>query len=250
MGGNIMRALKITLRPSRQVMLPIAYNRLLHGLLYDCWKEKYPWLHDAGWPIQDQNEERAFKPFTFSPLSGRCKPNVKEKALQVNGAVSFEVRSPKEELIGELARQLYSRETVHLGAHEFEVTNLQMCDRILFPHRAIIRLASPVVEYVTSDGHTQPFCPTDAEWISLINKNSAWKAACMSIEGSPELTIIPKTETLKKRVTSFGKIWITGWTGDLIVQGDPSILAMLYYLGLGAKNSQGFGMFSILDDAV
>ena len=62
--------------------------------------------------------------------------------------------------------------------------------------------------------------------------------------------VSPLPDTLRKRVTRFKGTYVTGWVGDLILACDPQLLATLYCCGIGAKNSQGFGMFRIHDDAL
>ena len=37
---------------------------------------------------------------------------------------------------------------------------------------------------------------------------------------------------------------ITGWHGRFRLSGSPEMLDLLFHSGLGAKNSQGFGMFA------
>lgn len=48
-----------------------------------------------------------------------------------------------------------------------------------------------------------------------------------------------------KYVTKFKDTYITAWRGDYILEGSKEYINFLYYTGLGAKNSEGFGMFSI-----
>ena len=40
---------------------------------------------------------------------------------------------------------------------------------------------------------------------------------------------------------------VTGWMGKVALACDPNMMVTLYYLGMGSKNAQGFGMFDILD---
>ena len=50
----------------------------------------------------------------------------------------------------------------------------------------------------------------------------------------------------KKVVTRVNGIWVTAYHARLHITADPLVTAFLYETGLGAKNSQGFGMFSEL----
>jgi CRISPR-associated endoribonuclease Cas6 len=52
----------------------------------------------------------------------------------------------------------------------------------------------------------------------------------------------------KKVPVAGGKdIYIIGWRGEYELRGYPEYLDFLYYCGLGARNSDGFGMFEMLN---
>ena len=50
-----------------------------------------------------------------------------------------------------------------------------------------------------------------------------------------------------KVVTTLKGIYITGWKGNYILNGSPDYLTFLYNCGIGNKNSQGFGLFELID---
>ena len=238
-----MRALRITLCTEGPIELPLAYNELVQGLLYSCWHEHFPKLHDVGY-----GDLRSFRPLTFSRLTGRCKTDGKRRLVRFDDTLAFELRSPFEELIEQAAIELSRRESVRLGPHKLKVTNLEAADRLLFPQRAIIRLVTPVVAYVTlKDGHTQFYSPEEDEWVRHIQKNARWKMGVLGLEGATELQLTPLADTLRKQVTRFKRTMVTGWMGKVALACDPNMMATLYYLGMGLKNAQGFGMFDILD---
>lgn len=239
-----MRAISITLRARNTATLPLSYNAFVQGLLYSCWSKAFPELHDEGFA-----NPKPFRLFTFSPLRGPCAISKGDKTITFKDLIHFEVRSPIEELLDELAIQLSSRNAIRLGSEEMELVNLQSCDRLIFPQRAVLKMKAPVVAYKTLEsGYTQYYAPDDQEWLDLIKANTANKATILAPDCDSDLIVIPRSETLRKHVTQFKGTNITGWTGDLIVAADPRILSMLYYSGIGIKNSQGFGLFNILDE--
>ena len=238
-----MRCLRIALYTPVSVTLPIAYNQLVQGLLYSCWRDAYPDVHGS-----TQSGATSMPPFTFGPLEEDIRINAKSKTVQLNGIVSFEVRSPHEELVEEVAVRLSSFAHIRLGAHELELVNLESKDRLLFPQRSRIRMRSPVVAYrTTEDRHTLYFSPADSEWIDLINANVQKKAQAHGVPFDRPLQIIPTSKSQREHMTRFKGTYIKGWTGTMIVDATPDILAMLWTMGLGSKNSQGFGMFDILE---
>lgn len=237
-----MRCLRIAMYTHKRATLPIAYNQLVQGMLYSCWRESHPEVHGTA-------GERHVSRFTFGPIEGGVTPDSRSKTVQLQGTASIEVRSPSEELIDELATKLASRGTVRIGAHELELVNLESRDRLIFPERSLVCMRAPVVAYRTVDeyGHTQPFSPADPEWHEIVAANAEQKLWELGLEPQRELQIVPMDRTLHKCVTRFKGTYITGWKGDLIVSADSQTMATLWCLGLGSKNSDGFGMFDIIE---
>lgn len=238
-----MRSLCITMRTQGSILLPLAYNELIQGILYSCWRDDMGFVHDA-----ELADTHPFRPFVFSRLEGRSTANGKARTIQFNGLVSFEVRSMAEELVGACAEQLYQRQTIRLGAYDLDLVNLETRDRLLFPQRSRIRLRTPVVAHSKREGGgTDYFSPTDADWLAIVQQNALRKAEGLGISADGGLQVLAYTETLRKQVTRFKGTYVTGYLGDLLVSGDSSLIATLWCCGLGTKNSQGFGMFDILD---
>ena len=240
-----MRSIRITLRTPGHITLPISYNRYLHGLLYECWRERFPGLHDMRGA-----DGKGFRPFVFGRLEGATRADGSTKIMHLNGLVSFEVRSYVEELIEEVAIRLSTCGTARLGRHELEVANIQTNDRLLFGARMAVRMRSPVVAYsVLDNGHTTPLSPLDSAWLPIVRGNAARKACELGLEVDKQLQAIALEDGLRKQVTRFDNIMVTGWMGTLILAADPELLALLWCCGLGEKNSQGFGLFDV-DDGV
>lgn len=238
-----MRAIRITLYTPQPIILPLAYNELVQGMLYSCWRERYPEMHDAGFLGQ-----WGFRPFTFGRLEGRTEVDAKRRTIKLSDVVELEVRSPIEELMDELCMQLCSLQKVRLGAYELQLVNLTSVDRLLFPVRAIARFRTPVVAYERmEDGHTAYLSPIDDGWFDLVQHQSTRRAEALGLDLDTTMQIIPLSETLRKQVTRFKATWVTGWLGDMVVSADPQLLAALWCLGMGTKCSQGFGMFDFVD---
>jgi CRISPR-associated endoribonuclease Cas6 len=231
------------MRTRGSIILPLAYNELLQGVLYSCWRDGLEFVHNA-----TLNDGRAFRPFVFSRLEGRTKADGKARTIRLNGLVSFEMRSCIEEFVDACASHLYSRGVVRLGAYDLDLVNLECRDRLLFPQRARVRLRTPVVAYRTlEDDHKEYYSPSDPEWLDLVRGNTLRKVAVLATDQAANVQAFAYEETLRKQVTRFKGTFITGWTGDLLLACDPEVMALLWCCGIGAKNSQGFGMFDIVD---
>lgn len=235
-----MNALVVTLWAERPVRLPLAYNALVQGALYKSWRGTFPELHDEGY----SDGAHRFRMFTFSPLQGRYR--VEGKEILFEGAVRLEIRSPVSELTGALCDRLQERGAMILGRNELPVINLESADRLLFFHHALIRTLSPVTVHETGlDGKTIYYSPADEMFLPLLAGNLESKLRAIGIPAAPVLSCVPNARTLRKRVTTFKGTYVTAYEGRFELWAEPEAMALLYYAGLGSRNSQGFGMFAI-----
>ncbi|WP_339063934.1 CRISPR-associated endoribonuclease Cas6 [Tepidibacillus marianensis] len=62
-----------------------------------------------------------------------------------------------------------------------------------------------------------------------------------------EFRITPLKVTNKDKViTKFKGFIINAWSGIYELRGNPEVLDFAYRVGVGGRNSQGFGMFKII----
>lgn len=238
-----MRSLTITAYAEKAARLPLSYNALIQGALYRCWSTSNPNLHNRGYSANGKE----YRLFTFSKLSGKSSIDKTKKEISFTGAVQLTVRSPQEELLDDLCSALVSQGAIRLGRTELPLINLSTADRLLFPKRALIKLITPVTLHRThEDGYTEYLVPTSEEFARDLQSNCANKAASFGLDAGL-VQMVPLEETLRKHVVQFKGTYVNGWTGELILAAKPETMAFLYNAGLGARNSQGFGMFEIVD---
>ena len=235
-----MNALTVTLWAADPVPLPLAYNAMIQGALYENWRMTFPELHDRGF----SDGLHRFRMFTFSPLQGHYR--VQGKQIFFDGAIRLEVRSPVSELIDALCDSLQERGSMILGRNELPIISLESADRFLFFRHALIRTLSPVTVHETKpNGQTVYYSPEDEMFLPSLVGNLESKLRAIGIPAAPVLSCVPNAQTLRKRVTTFKGIYVTAYEGRFELQAEPEAMALLYYTGLGSRNSQGFGMFVI-----
>ncbi len=240
-----MNALELVLSPSGSVTLPMAYQQLIQGALYRVWGETVPELHDEGYSAGG----RVFRMFTFSGLEGHYIPS--GSAITFTGPLRLEVRSPVPALLEPLANAFERERRIRLGDRTLPITSLYCRDCLLFPDRALITMRTPLsVHRTEADGIRRYFAPDEPEFMPLIAENLASKLEAAGLALDPFLSMTPVHGSLKKRVARYRDTYFTGWTGRFLLDANPETMSFLYYTGLGAGNSRGFGMFDLLPIAV
>ena len=227
--------------------IPIAYRHLLQGVIYHA-LEADPafsgFLHEQGGTIGS----RHFKHFTFSPLSGSFR--IEGKDIIFSGQITWEVRSADPRFIQTLIYSLRPGCDIRIGNTPVRIVRCSLADHTIFSPQITVRTISPVVAYATlEDGHTLFYAPDVEEFYRSLCLN-AWRKYISFFGEEPlgPLQLWPLSSGYKKEVTLFKSTRITAWKGSFVLQADPQYLSFLYQVGLGAKNSQGFGMFSIDDE--
>lgn len=230
-----------------KIVLPIATSETVQGLIYhalsrDSFYSKQ--VHDEG----NEFLKRKFKLFNFSELKGKYK--IENKNIVYISSAELEIRATDIYLIQLLFDYFSKNRFVRLGNNTVEVDDLRLLDEKIFSDRIVLRTLSPITAYITeANGHTVYFSPEDEEFYSAVCANA--KRKWLSYGGDERdfaLEISPCEGTrFIKRATRFKDTFITAWHGAFVLKGTPRVIDFLYNTGLGSKNSQGFGMFEIID---
>ena len=236
-----MNALKITLKAEYPLRLPLKYNNLIQGALYKCLEGSFPELHDEGWT--DGN--RVFRMFTFGRLEGKYR--IEGKSIVFYDIVRLEVRSPSPEIIEAFSDYLLDSEAICLGESVLPIINLEVSNRLLFKESVRIRMKSYLTIHKTDGRKTLYFSPFDAEFEALIRKNAEAKLRAADFPLPAKFRLVPEEDTVRKVITRFKDTIVEGYEGCFRLETSPEAMALLYYAGLGDRNSQGFGMFEIED---
>ncbi len=241
--------IRLTLRDPEQgqVVLPTSYNYLIQAWIYrNISRELAEFLHDKGFLFG----KRQFKMFTFSRLEGRCRLN-ENKYFIFKGDLTLYISSPIERFIEDLATSIVKKGFVILGDQILKVVDLAFPAKPnLSSDRLKICMLSPLTVYstlMTSDGRkkTYYFSPYEVEFSKLVNSNLKKKYLLLS---GKNIKSNIKIEPLgvKEVITLYKGTVVKGWMGRFLLAGPKSLIMTGYETGLGAKNSQGFGMFEVV----
>ncbi len=222
------------------VRLPLAYRREQQGLLYHL-LSSHPaysaFVHDQG----HEAGKKRFKLFTFSALQGRY--TVEGKEIIFPDSLRFEVRSPDETLISTICSACQPGTPVMLGDRPMNVERCQLLPLPRLSDGMEVVARTGTVHTTDAQGHTRYYAPDEADFLPAIQANALRKWQGLYPGASFDFSAEPGGGDWKRQVTTFKGTYITAWTGRLILHGAPHALAFLYNTGLGARNSQGFGIF-------
>lgn len=229
--------------------LPMAYRHSIQSMLYDALGADPAYaaaLHDGG----ESPEGRQFKLFTFGQLEGSYRANA-GRILFPRGA-GLEIRSISDELLWRLFRRLVIGSEVRIGSNRVTIGECAFRNAVIRRDTIDIVTASPIVAYITEDsGRTRFYSPEESQFYSLVAANARRKwQMYQGGNHSPAFSLTPAEDPkFRKQVTTYKTTRITAWHGAFRLSGDPELLNLLYHIGLGAKSSQGFGMFSCRDSS-
>lgn len=226
------------------IALPINYRPLIHGMIYHALS-----IHpDYSERLHNRNSAgstHSFKGFTFSQLHGNY--SISSHTITFLGSVTLEIRSYEPLFVMGLRDALAHADAVVLGEASLHLVRCEVSDVHAFQPAARIRMRAPVVAYRTlEDRRTEFYAPDEPRFYAGLLNNARNKWQYYRGDAPFELAIAPCFSTLpKKQFSSFRGTYITGWYGDYALEGTPEAIDMLYQTGLGAKNSEGFGLFDI-----
>lgn len=238
--------LHLHIKLNKLINLPINYNHILQGVIYNALSADYPdfaeMLHEEG----GQFGKRRYKPFTFGPLKGKY--SVKNKQIVFSEDIIWEIRSCDDGLIF-ILNEYFENNGIKLLSNELKNVNTAVTNTVIHDSRVRIKVLSPVVAYSTpeDDSHTYYYTPEEFGFYELTKQNALKRYVAIYGESADELNIRPVSIRQKdKVVTRYQGIIIEGWKGKYELEGDPKLINFLYQTGLGAKNAQGFGMFDAI----
>ena len=235
------------------LVLPINYQQILQGFIYQTLgdDEFTTFLHDAGYP----HEKRFFKLFTFSRLFGKNKIDLKNKQIIFYDEMTWYVSSILYPFIQKLCQNLLKTSVIHLAGSPIWVQEVSYINIQINGRCYQINMLSPITVYSTYEEEsgkkkTQFFGPNDPAFPVLIEKNLLKKYEAFYGEAPEDrsFSIKPlKVHHRDKVITRYKHFIINAWGGTYEIQSSPALIQFAHAVGLGGKNSQGFGMFEIVN---
>jgi len=227
-----------------KINIPINYHHEVQSLIYHLLantesRELHNHVEGFG--------ERDYKLFTFSTLRGRNK--IHNKRITFENVFYLDVRSVRSVLCDSLYMALNESLELRLCGQPMALKFVKIEERVITERKLNIRMLSPLEVHTTDENkYTYYYTPLDKDFSAQINANFQRKWTAYT--GNPPVgdieIAVANVSAGDKYVTTYKGIYINGWRGEYILTGSPEYLNFLYYCGLGARNSDGFGMFEVI----
>ncbi len=236
-----MNSYNITFK-TNNLIIPINYHYQVQSLIYTIIRNGgCKDLHDKS------DESKNFKFFTFSLLSGGKFEN---KKLIFNNHLFLTVRILDEDISKSFETGIKGE--LKLFNQKIELKKIDINKFEFVSNKYLINLKSPINVDRTVDGIRIFYPPTNPKFNEILINNFKDKYFDYYNESIEDTISLSAVGNNKKYVTLYKKpnIYITGYNGYYIIEGDPKYIEFLYYTGLGARNSCGFGCFEIVEKLV
>ena len=240
---------------NKDIILPIHYNELIQKTIYNnIPKILSHFIHEIGFKYN----KRSFKLFTFSKIKSN-KIKLSKNHIFFNKLIEIQISSPIDIIIKTLKENLEKKQNLRIYKNKLivkEINTIEKPNFSEFTKITKIKTLSPITIYKTiiknNKKYTQYLFPEDPEFNNLIKENIKKKYAI--IKGITDPTEIPEISfhltpiDTKIKILKYKNFIIKGIEGILEINtNNIKVLQEIYDAGLGAKNSQGFGMFEFLE---
>jgi CRISPR-associated endoribonuclease Cas6 len=223
---------------------------MLQGLIYNNLTDEglRTFLHEVGF----KNGKRSYKMFTYSRLLGKYQVDKKDKIIIFESPVKLHISSLVDDFVNDLSTSLFKSEKLFLGNKEMELSSINAEYPIFKDRYAKIEMLSPIVIYssIKLDGKNKTvyYSPKDSIFSKKIQENLIRKYTAIhgKTPEDDEFTIeyIGEKEP-RKSVIRYHKTMINGYNGRYLIKGNTELIRLAYFVGIGSKNSQGFGCFKL-----
>jgi CRISPR-associated endoribonuclease Cas6 len=234
----------------KEINLPIQYNHIVQGFIYDNIADEIfrSFIHNEGF----QYNKRKFKLFTFSKILGKFIIDKIGNRIIFQSPIKLVIASPIDKFINEFGKALLEKEKFYLGKNNVQISKIEIVNKGSLSNNVKIRTLSPIVIYSTVEEHgkkrTIYHKPEDENFSLLIRRNIEKKYQLLYKKEPPtdgfEVRAI-NLEKIKLAVINYKNTIIKGYSGDFILKGNQELISLAYDVGLGSKNSQGFGLFDV-----
>jgi len=232
------------------ISLPLHHNYALQVMFYkNLPKFLSDFLHNIGFFFNG----RKFKLFTFSKIQSQHFVMQREKQIiKYKTPVTIYVSSGVADITKSWGEIFLRKDKVILGKNELYLENIEILSFPDFKEEMIIKTLSPITVYRTFENgrkYYNYYSPNNSEFNELIKENLRKKYNILTNKELDEFPLkIEPVKNIRKILLKYKDFPIEGYEGFFKIKTDPEKFKIVYDAGLGAKNSQGFGMIEVVNN--
>ena len=240
--------LEIILKGKNNFKVPFNYNHILSAIIYN----KIADLNFAN----ELHSSKSFKFFTFSQIYIPKRRIVKDGIIAKDGVISFYISSPNDFLIKSLVDGFLEDLEISFQNQKLTIQKIEALKTPEFSSKSEFKTLAPIIVRTKKeiDGELKiwDLAPSDKFFKSLENNIIKKYIKFNNLtKTDKKINIYSDMNFVKRKRISINKDNATthhrAYMMDLILEGDLDLIEFAYDVGIGEKNSMGFGMVKLLE---
>lgn len=240
--------LEIILKGKNNFKVPFNYNHILSAIIYN----KIADLNFAN----ELHSSKSFKFFTFSQIYIPKRRIVKDGIMAKDGVISFYISSPNDFLIKSLVDGFLEDLEISFQNQKLTIQKIEALKTPEFSSKSEFKTLAPIIVRTKKeiDGELKiwDLAPSDKFFKSLENNLIKKYIKFNNLtKTDKKINIYSDMNFVKRKRISINKGNATthhrAYMMDLILEGDLNLIEFAYDVGIGEKNSMGFGMVKLLE---
>lgn len=240
--------LEIILKGKNNFKVPFNYNHILSAIIYN----KIADLNFAN----ELHSSKSFKFFTFSQIYIPKRRIVKDGIIAKDGVISFYISSPNNFLIKSLVDGFLEDLEISFQNQKLTIQKIEALKTPEFSSKSEFKTLAPIIVRTKKeiDGELKiwDLAPSDKFFKSLENNLIKKYIKFNNLtKTDKKINIYSDMNFVKRKRISINKDNATthhrAYMMDLILEGDLDLIEFAYDVGIGEKNSMGFGMVKLLE---
>lgn len=237
--------LKINLKGKKNLKIPFSYNHILSSIIYN----KIIDLDLA----HELHASNSFKFFNFSQLNIPNRKIENDGIISRNGKINLFISSPNELLIKSLVSGFVDDLEIKFKNEKLTVEKIEALKTPDFSEKSEFKTISPInIRDVNSENKRIDLAPSDKFFKGI--ESNLIKKYCrfhdLESTGKKIKAYSEMANVKRKRITipkGPGTTYHRAYMMDIILEGDIDLIEFAYDVGLGEKNSMGFGMIEYVE---
>ena len=241
--------LKIYLKGKKNLKIPFNYNHILSAIIYNKIADL-----DFAYELHTSN---SFKFFTFSEINFNKKPLIDNGLIAQDGRINFYLSSPNDFLIKTLVDGFLENLEIKFKNETVKIEKIEALQNLDFKNKVEFKTISPIIirSKKNIDGKEKiwDMAPCD-DYFKAIENNLIKKYLVFNDlnETDKKIKAYSEMANVKRKRIAIDKgektTYHRAYMMDLILEGDIDLIEFAYDVGLGEKNSMGFGMIKYVEN--